>query len=163
MELAPERLLLPPPHTPNSEHLYSGPALGAGRHITPRADDDLDLTREPHRSESGSGTALTALGRLDPSDPRSSSPDPASRRHSLRGAGLRVAGTLPPGQLAMGAAVVGGHGGAVQLISALHGLHLAAWGRGTGPLSPAWPRRPAWRADPAPSRPSPGLTACTLG
>ena len=60
-----------------------------------------------------------------------------AHRHSLRWAGLRVAGTLPLGQLAVGAAVVGGHGGAVQLIPALYSLHLAAWGRVTGPLSPA--------------------------
>lgn len=56
--------------------------------------------------------------------------------HPVRRAGLRVAGSLSPGQLAVGAAVVGRHGRAVQLTAALHGLHLAAartLGRALGP------------------------------
>lgn len=56
--------------------------------------------------------------------------------HSLWRARLRVAGALPLGELAVGAAMVGGHRRAVQLIAALHGLHLAAWGGGGRPAQP---------------------------
>lgn len=62
----------------------------------------------------------------------------------------------------MGAAVVRGHCGAVQLISALHHLNLAAWGKGEALSVLASQEELRVVAVLVPG-PHSGLTACALG